>query len=84
MFLHLGEDVIVLKTSIIGIFDKDICTSAISTREFLEINESEKKIQKIGHPKKAKTFILTKDRVYLSPISSNTLVKRFEKHDNLY
>jgi hypothetical protein len=79
LFFHLGEDVIILKKTVIGIFDKEICTNSISTREFLEIYESEKKINKIGDPKKVKSFILTNEGLYLSPISSNTLLKRFEQ-----
>jgi len=77
VFLHLGENVIVPKNSVIGIFDKDICCNAISTREFLEIAESEKKSYKIGSIEKTKTFVLTKEGLYMSPISSSTLVKRF-------
>jgi len=81
VFLHLGENVIVPKKSVIGIFDKDICCNAISTREYLEIAESEKKTYKIGTTEKIKTFVLTKEGLYMSPISSITLVKRF---DNLF
>ncbi|NLT95520.1 MAG: DUF370 domain-containing protein [Clostridia bacterium] len=81
MFLHLGDDVIILKKSIIGIFDKDICTNSVATREFLDINESEKKVTKIGNSEKVKTFVLTNEGIYLSPISSNTLVKRFIQLD---
>ncbi|MFZ7102990.1 MAG: extracellular matrix regulator RemB [Peptococcaceae bacterium] len=79
MFLHLGEEVIVPKKSIIGIFDKEKCINSIITREFIEICYSEKKIHKIGDEEKIKTFILTNEGVYLSPISSMTLLKRFEK-----
>jgi len=79
LFLHLGEDIIVPKKSVIGIFDKDRCCNSISTREFFEIAESEKKLFRIGSPDKVKTFVLTNEGLYLSPISSITLVKRFEQ-----
>jgi len=78
MFLHLGENVIVPKESVIGIFDKERCFNSISTREFFEIAESEKKMYKVGSTNKIKTFVLTIDGIYMSPISSITLVKRFK------
>lgn len=79
MFLHLGEEVIIPKKSIIGIFDKEKCTNSIINREFIEICYSEKKINKIGTDEKIKTFVITNEGIYLSPISSMTLLKRFEK-----
>lgn len=83
MFLHLGEDVIVPKNSVIGIFDRDICFNSIVTKEFYEIMESEKTIFIIGTLEKIKTLILTNEGLYLSPISSITLVKRFENFFSL-
>ncbi|MFZ5945042.1 MAG: extracellular matrix regulator RemB [Bacillota bacterium] len=79
MFLHLGENVIVPKKSVIGIFDKEKTTSSIATREYLEIAQSENKIIKIGSDENYKTFILTNHGIYLSPISSYTLYKRFQQ-----
>jgi hypothetical protein len=79
LFLHLGEDIIVPKNSVIGIFDKEKCSSSIITREFIEIAESEKKMLRIGSDEKIRTFVLTNEGIYLSPISSITLLKRFQQ-----
>jgi hypothetical protein len=35
MYLHLGQDVVVLKKNIVGIFDLDNASSSHITREFL-------------------------------------------------
>lgn len=76
LFLHLGEDVVVPKSSVIGIFDKTTCFNSISSKEFIEIAKSEKRIRQIGAENKVKTFIITQEGIYLSPISSITLLKR--------
>lgn len=83
MFLHLGEDVIVLKKDIIAIFSNESVLEDHSSREFLEIAQNEKKTRKIGEPNKAKAFIITDNCVYISPISSNTLLKRAENIDEM-
>ena len=44
MYLHLGNDAIVRKTEIIGVFDLDNTTQSARTREFLERAEKAKKV----------------------------------------
>ncbi|WP_347489498.1 extracellular matrix regulator RemB [Desulfoscipio sp. XC116] len=75
MFLHLGGDVIVPKKDIVAILDIRSQSSAI-TREFLDIAEDEGFIVNISEPGKEKTYIITGNEIYLSPISCTTLKKR--------
>ncbi len=78
MFLHLGGDVMVLKKDIIAIMDYST-KQAVSTRKFLEIAEDEGIVKSITGDEKEKTFVITSNEIYLSPISCNTLKKRSEQ-----
>ena len=85
MYLHLGQNVIVAKDSIIGIFDLDNASWSHITRKFL--NEAEKNGQLINISEELpKSFIIcsecgkmdTYKTVYFSQLSSQTLYKRME------
>jgi ribosomal protein S8 len=80
LFLHIGGDVVIPGKSIIGIFDIDTTTISKDTKEFLKISEEEGFIEAISQSDLPKTFIITesdkKSKIYLSPISSVTLLKR--------
>lgn len=75
MFLHLGGDVIVPKKDIVAIIDIRSKSSGI-TREFLEIAGDEGFVINISENGKEKTYVITANEIYLSPISCNTLKKR--------
>ncbi|HAL63659.1 MAG: DUF370 domain-containing protein [Firmicutes bacterium] len=79
MYLHIGSDVAIKISDIIGIFDMDNTTVSAKTRAFL------KKAQKSGEIADVtedlpKSFILTKtankNRVYISSLATRTLLKR--------
>ncbi|MFZ5754451.1 MAG: extracellular matrix regulator RemB [Bacillota bacterium] len=76
MFLHLGGDTSVLLRDVVGIFDLDSIKDSPATKEFLEIARDEGLISMVGTEDKIKSFIITKEKVYYSPISSITLQKR--------
>ncbi len=82
MYIHLGQDTVVKKNEIIGIFDLDTASVSRHTRKFL--NKAEKKGQVINVSYELpKSFIVCceknkKSRVYISQISSVTLQKRNE------
>lgn len=75
MFLHVGSDVSVRSKDIIAIIDIRTARESVATKEFLEITKDEGTLEDIsmGDPK---SFVVTVDRVYLSPISASTLGKR--------
>ncbi len=83
MFLHLGQDTIITTEDIIGIFDLDTSTVMKSTRDFLSTMTKEKKVITVSY-ELPKSFVLTYDKktkektMYISPISSVTLLKRIE------
>lgn len=75
MYLHLGGNAIVFTKDIIGIFDMDKTTVSARTRNFLAAKEKEGKIVVLGDGL-PQSFVVTKEKVFLSPISSKTLEKR--------
>jgi len=82
MYLHLGEDTVITQSSIIGIFDLDNTTHSHITRKFLSDLEDEGKIINISEDL-PKSFVLcceknSETKVYLSKISTATLLKRCE------
>ena len=79
MYLHLGQETVVRKSDILGIFDLDTSTISKHTRKFL--GDSEKRGIVINVSEELpKSFILCarggKTDVYISQISSQTLLKR--------
>ena len=84
MYLHLGQDKVVSMDEIVGIFDLDTSTVSKSTRDYLA---------KAGCVTNVctdlpKSFIVCigrdgKTHVYISQISSSTLLKRTEYVDSL-
>jgi hypothetical protein len=78
MFLHLGEDTVVNDKNIIGIFDIDTSTVNKATRDYLSNAEKQKKVIYVNYDL-PKSFIITDDKVYISPINTLTLNKRAKK-----
>lgn len=74
MFLHLGGDMIVRLTEVVAILDYRVARAAAS-KEYLQLARSEGRLYDVSDGE-AKSFVIAKDAVYLSPISSTTLKKR--------
>ena len=82
MFLHLGRDVAVAEDSIIVVFDMDTATWSRHTRNYLTAAEKAGKVYVITDelPKSAVVCRENGDFVvYISQISSKTLLKRLEE-----
>lgn len=75
MFLHLGEDTVVNSKEIIGIFDMDTSTVSKVTRDFLNNAEKNKKIVYVNY-ELPKSFVVTGNKIYVSPLNATTLLKR--------
>ena len=79
MYLHLGQDVVVPEKEIIGIFDMDNTTQSHITRNFLNMAEKKKQVVNISDdiPKSFAVCVSgDSSKVYLSQLSSATLLKR--------
>lgn len=75
MFLHLGSDIMVSKQKIIVIMEMRLAETSQTTRDFLALAGAEERLTSIAGGE-AKSFVLTDEGVYLSPISAPTLQKR--------
>ena len=81
MYLHLGQNVVVPESTVIGIFDLDNTTSSRITRGFLNTAEKAGIVVSVTD-ELPKSFVVCSDNdaksVYLSQLSSLTLLKRSE------
>lgn len=79
MFLHLGQDTVVNTKDIVGIFDLDITTISKHTRNYLSKKEKQHEVVTISM-ELPKSYIVcnknNKTTVYISQLSSQTLLKR--------
>ena len=87
MYLHLGMDKVITFDEIIGIFDLDTTTVSKSTRNYLAMAEKAGIVENICYDL-PKSFIVCRtkdgeDKVYISQISSQTLLKRTNYVDSL-
>lgn len=83
MFLHLGQDTVIIEDDIVGIFDLDTTTVSKPTRDYLKTMEKGKNVINVSYDL-PKSFIITakknkkEKKMYISPISTATLLKRSE------
>lgn len=84
MYLHLGNDVVVDMSTVIGIFDMDNTTVSHQTRIFLQKAQKDGIVIDVAEDL-PKSFIITesggKTCVYISSLASRTLYGR-AKSDN--
>lgn len=88
MFLHLGQDTVIIEDDIIGIFDLDTTTVSKPTRDYLKTMQKGENVINVSYDL-PKSFVITckknskKKTMYISPISTATLLKRSENVNNL-
>jgi len=79
MYLHLGQDTIVPKADVVGIYDLDNCSASHITRDFLAKAERAGRVVVVAE-ELPKSFVIVKAEgkttVYLSQLSTATLQKR--------
>ena len=83
MYLNIGRGTIIKKSEIIGIFDLDITSQSHLTRSFLSVSDKAGRVVNASEDI-PKTFIICASEcgktVYLSQMSSATLLKRSENN----
>lgn len=75
MFLHLGNSKVISGNSVIAILNIEDPISN-DLQEIIENAALDKKLIIISKKDKKKALVVCDERLYLSPISSNTLYKR--------
>lgn len=87
MYLHLGQDTIVMTSRVVGVFDLDNTTVSRHTREYLAKAQREGRVVDVTH-ELPKSFIVCEDggreTVYLSQMAAATLNKRARFDKNQY
>ena len=80
MYLHLGQDISVNKKYIVGIFDLDNTSASKKTLDFFKRATKENKVINVSDEDLPRSFVVVsekgEEKVYISPISSQTLLKR--------
>ncbi|MDY4813416.1 MAG: DUF370 domain-containing protein [Ruminococcus sp.] len=79
MYLHLGENTVVRTDDIIGIFDMDTSTISKWTKNYLSNATKSKRVINVSMELPKSYVVCNEDneiKVYVSQISSQTLMKR--------
>lgn len=82
MYLHIGQDWMIPMPDIIGIFQASLLDQSIDFRHMFHRLRSEGRV--FGDRQDAKTVILTDDRLYLTSISTHTLMRRALRMELLF
>lgn len=79
MYVHIGGECTVSDKFIVGIFDFDGTTQDNSdTRDYLRQAEADDRVE-IVSPEIPRSFVVTVDRIYITPISAATLRRRLNR-----
>lgn len=78
MYINIGEEYVLKEKDIIAVFDMDKATVGKITREYLNAAQKSGKIIYAGYDL-PKSFIVTKDKVYISPLNTATVLKRAQR-----
>ncbi len=82
MFLHLGQDTVIRKNEILGIFDMDSSTVSKNTRDYLSKKEKQGNLITVSYELPGSFVVCTdkngEETVYISQLSAATLTKRTE------
>lgn len=79
MYLHVGGDYLIRKDKIIGIFDIENTSISKHTRDFFKKSENEKNVINVSYDLPRSFILDNNNKVYISPISPQTLLKRMNQ-----
>ena len=77
MYIYLGGNTVISSNEILGIFDMDTSTVNKARRDYLSNSEKNKKVIYVNY-ELPKSFIVCKDKIYICPLNTSTLLKRVE------
>lgn len=81
MYLHLGQNVVVPFSSVVGVFDLDNTTGSHVTRAFLSRAEKAGQVINVAEDIPKSFIVCTEEnqtKIFLSQLSTATLMKRSE------
>ena len=83
MYIHLGQNTVVKTKDIIGIFDIENTSMSKDTKALFSTFEKSGRVVNVSY-EIPKSFLLVQNKqeavIYITPISSATLKKRWSKH----
>lgn len=82
MFIHIGGDTVVSTKEVITIIDHQSVKTSKMTRKFIQ-DERKNKVLVEDDMEETKSYVITKDAIYCSPISSLTLKRRAQFMNSL-
>ena len=80
MYINIGEEFVLKDKDIVAVFDMDKATVGKITRNYLNDAQKSGKIIYAGYDL-PKSFIVTKDKIYISPLNTATILKRAQKQN---
>lgn len=75
MFIHIGDDQVIRSEEVVAIIDKQLVSSSRINEEML-FNQRKNKLVEEPADDQSKSLVITKGRIYHSPLSVLTLKKR--------
>lgn len=82
MFIHIGQDSVVIDKEIVGIFDMENTTVMKKTVDYLNKAEKDGIVINVAPFDLPKSFVVCNTpkgkRIYISPVSVGTILKRTE------
>ena len=82
MYLHLGSNISVPASDVVGIFDLDNASTGAATRSFLRAAEEEGMVIAVGEELPKSLVVCCPrgswQRLYLSPLNTAALLRRLE------
>ncbi len=77
MYIHIGGDISVLAEDIIGVFDIERTSVNKSVNSYLGALQKQGRIRYASY-EMPKSFVVTKNAVYITGVSALTIKKRFQ------
>lgn len=75
MFIHIGADYVVRSQDVVMILDSQLAIGSEVNRDFIRKARDEGKMVEMEN-EECKSYIITRNQIYCSPISSLTLKRR--------
>ncbi len=83
MYVHIGGECSIPERFLVGVFDLDSTTvGSVDTRDFLSRAERDGRLDVLSADI-PRTFVVTLDRVYLTPVAAATIRRRIHSHPAL-
>ncbi len=80
MYIHIGQDSVVIDNEIIGIFDMENTTTMKNTVDYLVKAEKSGQVNNVAPYELPKSFIVCETpngrKIHISPVSVGTVLKR--------